>query len=61
MRVLYMSGYTDTALTSQALLAAGQALIMKPFTAGSLARAVRAALTPVDRLPPVLQARAAGA
>ena len=61
LRVLYMSGYTDTALTSQTVLPPGQALIMKPFTAAVLARAVRAALTPVDMQPPALQARAAGA
>jgi PAS domain S-box-containing protein len=61
LQVLYMSGYTDTALTSQAVLPPGQALIMKPFTAEALARAVQAALTPVDIQPPALQARAAGA
>ncbi len=49
LRVLYMSGYTDMALTSHAVLPLGQTLIMKPFTAQALARAVRAALTPVDR------------
>ena len=51
-----MSGYTDAALTSQAVLAAGQALIMKPFTAEALVRAVRAALTPIGQ-----QARAVDA
>jgi DNA-binding NtrC family response regulator len=61
LRVLYMSGYTDTTLTSQALLPAGQALIMKPFTAEELARAVRAALAPIDQQPPTLRARALGA
>src|SRR5262249_4878785 len=61
LRVLYMSGYTDTALTSQAVLDVGHALIMKPFTADALARAVRLALTPIDQQPPALQARAAGA
>jgi len=61
LRVMYMSGYTDVALTSQAVLPPGQTLIMKPFTADALARVIRAALTPVDMQPPALQARAAGA
>ena len=61
LQVLYMSGYTDTALTSQAVLPPGQTLIMKPFTAAVLAQAIRAALMPVDIRPPALQARAAGA
>ncbi len=60
LRVLYMSGYTDTVLTSQAVFPAGQVLIMKPFTADALARAVRDALMPVDMRPPALQARTAG-
>jgi PAS domain S-box-containing protein len=60
LQVLYMSGYTDTALTSLAVLPPGQALIMKPFTAAVLARAVQAALTPVDRQPPALQVRVVG-
>jgi DNA-binding NtrC family response regulator len=60
LQVLYMSGYTDLVLTSQAVLPPGQALIMKPFTAEVLARAVRAALTPVDTQPPALQVRAVG-
>jgi PAS domain S-box-containing protein len=61
LQVLYMSGYTDMALTSQAVLPSRQALILKPFTAEALARAVRAALSPMDTQPPALQARAAGA
>jgi CheY-like chemotaxis protein len=57
LRVLYMSGYTDSALTSQAALASGQALITKPFTASGLAQAVRAALAPSDTPPaPAAQA-----
>jgi PAS domain S-box-containing protein len=60
LQVLYMSGYTDLVLTSQAVLPSGQALIMKPFTAEVLARAVRAALTPVDSQPPALQVRVVG-
>jgi hypothetical protein len=56
-----MSGYTDTALTSQAVLPAGQALIMKPFTAEALARAVRQGLTPIDQQPPALRARVVSA
>jgi two-component system cell cycle sensor histidine kinase/response regulator CckA len=60
LRVCYMSGYTDTALTSQAVLPPGQTLIMKPFTVEALARAVRVALTPVDMQPPALQVRVTG-
>jgi two-component system cell cycle sensor histidine kinase/response regulator CckA len=60
LRVLYMSGYNDTALTSLAVLPPGQALIMKPFTATVLARAVRTALTPIDTQPPALEVRVVG-
>jgi two-component system, cell cycle sensor histidine kinase and response regulator CckA len=61
LRVLYMSGYTDGALSSQAVFASSQTLLIKPFTPRMLARAVRAALQPLDTEPPALQARAAGA
>jgi two-component system cell cycle sensor histidine kinase/response regulator CckA len=57
LRVLYMSGYSDTVLTSLEVLVTGQSLIMKPFTANELAQAVRAALAPIDTLPaPAAQA-----
>jgi DNA-binding NtrC family response regulator len=44
LRVLYMSGYTDTALTVQAAVPTGHGLLMKPFTLDALAQAIQAAL-----------------
>ncbi len=41
LRLLFMSGYTDAAISRQGLLAAGDALLEKPFAADRLARAVR--------------------
>jgi two-component system, cell cycle sensor histidine kinase and response regulator CckA len=50
MRVLYMSGYTDGAISRQGLLREGSALLEKPFTTNRLARAVREALdAPIGR------------
>jgi len=43
-RVLYMSGYTDEALTRHGILEPGLYLIQKPFTPGALARRVREVL-----------------
>ncbi len=43
-RVLYMSGYTDEALTRHGILEPGIHLIQKPFTPGALARRVRQVL-----------------
>ena len=37
MRVLYMSGYTDDAVSLHGVLAEGTALLQKPFSAGDLA------------------------
>jgi CheY-like chemotaxis protein len=44
MRVLFMSGFVDTDLVPQALLAAGDAFLLKPFPRAVLARKVRAVL-----------------
>ena len=42
--VLYMSGYTDDEIVRRGLLDTSNGLLQKPFTADSLARAVRSAL-----------------
>ncbi len=42
--VLYMSGYTDTAIARRGVLEAGTVFIQKPFTSEALARKVREAL-----------------
>ena len=42
--VLYMSGYTETAIARRGVLEAGTAFIQKPFTSDALARKVREAL-----------------
>jgi PAS domain S-box-containing protein len=44
LRVLYMSGYTDDDILRRGLADPGAAFLQKPFTAASLARAVRAVL-----------------
>jgi CheY-like chemotaxis protein len=41
IRVLYVSGYTDTAIASQGILEAGAFFLQKPFSPDSLARKVR--------------------
>ena len=46
IKVLFMSGYTETAVTMQETLAAGTPLVQKPFTAANLQRHVREALCP---------------
>ncbi|MBZ5555412.1 MAG: PAS domain S-box protein [Acidobacteriia bacterium] len=44
VKVLFMSGYTDTALTNHGVLESGTALIEKPFTPHALAQKVREVL-----------------
>ena len=44
IRVLLMSGYTETSVSGQGLITAGTAFIHKPFTAASLQAKVREAL-----------------
>ncbi len=44
MKVLYMSGYTDAAITQQGILPPGTAFLSKPFTPEALARKVREVL-----------------
>src|SRR5262249_35842817 len=44
MRVLYMSGYTDAAMSQQGILPPGTAFLSKPFTPEILARKVREVL-----------------
>jgi two-component system, cell cycle sensor histidine kinase and response regulator CckA len=48
LRVVYMSGYTDGAISRQGVLDEGTILLEKPFAADKLARTVRRAL---DRQP----------
>jgi two-component system, cell cycle sensor histidine kinase and response regulator CckA len=43
-RVIYMSGYTDDAITRHGVLEAGLVYIQKPFTPELLARKVREVL-----------------
>ncbi|HYK82683.1 MAG TPA: PAS domain S-box protein [Gemmatimonadales bacterium] len=43
-RVIYMSGYTDDAITRHGVLEAGQAYVQKPFTPDLIARKVREVL-----------------
>jgi signal transduction histidine kinase/CheY-like chemotaxis protein len=44
IKVLFMSGYTDTAVALQSTLAPGTPFVQKPFTTGTLLRKVREAL-----------------
>lgn len=44
LRVLYVSGYTDSAIARHGMLEDGIALLQKPFTAATLTRKVRDAL-----------------
>lgn len=44
MKVLFMSGYSGTAITGQGSAREGELFLQKPFSPGSVTRAVRAAL-----------------
>jgi signal transduction histidine kinase/ActR/RegA family two-component response regulator len=44
VKVLYMSGYTDSAIAHHGVLESGQAFLQKPFTPKTLARKVHAVL-----------------
>jgi len=61
LAVLYISGYSESALTERGLLPEGRRLLHKPFTPDELAAAVAEALEaaqPVDSEPAVgLRAR----
>lgn len=46
MHILYMTGYADDAVVHRGVIAAGQALLVKPFTSLGLAHEVRKALRP---------------
>jgi CheY-like chemotaxis protein len=44
MKILFMSGYSGTAITRHGMLKEGLVFLQKPFSPGSVTRAVRAAL-----------------
>ena len=44
VRVLYMSGYTDSGVIDQGMLTADTPFIQKPFTSATLSRKVREVL-----------------
>jgi CheY-like chemotaxis protein len=52
MKVLYMSGYTDTTILPREMLAEGAAFLQKPFTLSDLARKVREVLDSSGPNPP---------
>jgi FixJ family two-component response regulator len=49
LKVIYMSGYTDTSLVRDGILEAGTILVQKPFKLQELARVIREALSRVQR------------
>src|SRR5205085_3473731 len=50
LRVLYMSGYTETLLAARTTMPAGAALLTKPVSAHQLLTAVARALPPATRV-----------
>lgn len=46
MKVLFMTGYADSAIVHQGILEPGTALLLKPFTPDALAQKVREVLDP---------------
>jgi two-component system cell cycle sensor histidine kinase/response regulator CckA len=50
LKVLFMSGYTDAAISSQGLIQPGVAYLQKPFTARALQRSARDALDRSQKL-----------
>jgi PAS domain S-box-containing protein len=51
MRVIYMSGYTDIAISHHEILQAGIPFLEKPFSADALIRTVRDILEPLPEAP----------
>jgi PAS domain S-box-containing protein len=58
MRVLYMSGYADTAIVESGILKPGAAFIQKPFSLKDLAQKIRETL---DKTPTKVSSAASGA
>jgi hypothetical protein len=51
IRVLFMSGYTNGAITQHGVLMEGAVLLEKPFTVDRVVRAVREALArPIEKV-----------
>ncbi len=46
LRVLFMTGYAENAVTSEGFLGAGMALLTKPFAMDSLAQRIRDIMVP---------------